>query len=227
MTTHAMDEAETLCKRMGIMVNGEFVCLGSSNEIKEKYGFGYEIDVRIKPITQEEMKNLLDKYQYDKKFQITQKNLKENLIKLNKLNYYEQLKEGKLGEKLIKEIEINGYIYITNLLSFIHFNKNALKLISKAKKDFNEIIFTEFIDNNFLFKIKKEENGKSIGYLFGLFENSKDDCYVTEYSIQQTSLEQIFNQFSRKQKKEGISENLEDKKTEIFVDDELINKLTE
>ena len=29
MTTHSMDEAETLCKRMGIMVNGEFVCLGS------------------------------------------------------------------------------------------------------------------------------------------------------------------------------------------------------
>ena len=28
MTTHSMDEAETLCKRMGIMVNGEFVCLG-------------------------------------------------------------------------------------------------------------------------------------------------------------------------------------------------------
>ena len=33
MTTHSMDEAETLCKRMAIMVNGEFVCLG-------KAGFG-------------------------------------------------------------------------------------------------------------------------------------------------------------------------------------------
>ena len=34
MTTHSMDEAETLCKRMGIMVNGEFVCMGTSNYIK-------------------------------------------------------------------------------------------------------------------------------------------------------------------------------------------------
>jgi ABC-type multidrug transport system ATPase subunit len=49
MTTHAMDEAETLCRRMGIMVNGEFVCLGTSNYIKETYGYGYEIDIRIKP----------------------------------------------------------------------------------------------------------------------------------------------------------------------------------
>ena len=37
MITHAMDEAETLCRRMGIMVNGEFVCMGSANYIKENY----------------------------------------------------------------------------------------------------------------------------------------------------------------------------------------------
>ena len=51
MTTHSMDEAETLCKRMGIMVNGEFVCLGKASQIKEKYGYGYEIDIRIKPLS--------------------------------------------------------------------------------------------------------------------------------------------------------------------------------
>ena len=54
MTTHSMDEAETLCQRMGIMVNGEFVCLGKASQIKEKYGYGYEIDLRIKPLTIEQ-----------------------------------------------------------------------------------------------------------------------------------------------------------------------------
>ena len=48
MTTHSMDEAETLCRRMGIMVNGEFVCMGKASQIKDKYGYGYEIDIRIK-----------------------------------------------------------------------------------------------------------------------------------------------------------------------------------
>jgi ATP-binding cassette, subfamily A (ABC1), member 3 len=28
LTTHSMEEAEALCTRMGIMVNGEFKCLG-------------------------------------------------------------------------------------------------------------------------------------------------------------------------------------------------------
>ena len=46
---------------------------------------------------------------------------------------------------------------------------------------------------------KKEQNTKSIGFLFGLFESEKDECHVTEYSIQPTSLEQIFNKFASKQ----------------------------
>lgn len=29
LTTHSMEEAEALCTRMAIMVNGEFRCLGS------------------------------------------------------------------------------------------------------------------------------------------------------------------------------------------------------
>ena len=52
MTTHSMEEAETLCKRMAIMVSGEFVCMGKAGEIKEKYGYGFEIEVRIKPLSE-------------------------------------------------------------------------------------------------------------------------------------------------------------------------------
>lgn len=38
LTTHSMEEAETLCQRMGIMVRGRFKCLGSASIIKERYG---------------------------------------------------------------------------------------------------------------------------------------------------------------------------------------------
>ena len=44
--THSMEEAEILCKRIGIMVDGEFVCLGKANEIKNKYGNGYELKLK-------------------------------------------------------------------------------------------------------------------------------------------------------------------------------------
>ena len=38
LTTHSMEEAETLCRRMSIMVKGKFKTLGTSTGIKDRYG---------------------------------------------------------------------------------------------------------------------------------------------------------------------------------------------
>ena len=70
MTTHSMDEAETLCRRMAIMVNGEFVCLGRAGQIKEKYGYGYEIDIRIKPMEQSKLNSITEKLNLKKNYKI-------------------------------------------------------------------------------------------------------------------------------------------------------------
>jgi len=45
LTTHSMDECEALCSRIGIMVNGRLVCLGSAAQLKARHGSGYQIDV--------------------------------------------------------------------------------------------------------------------------------------------------------------------------------------
>ena len=93
----------------------------------------------------------------------------------------------------------NG-ISINHLLNWIFYVQNAIKLIQYGKDYFSRIIIEENMDNSFLFRMnKKENNNKSIGYLFGLFETYKEECHITEYSIQQTSLEQIFNKFSENQ----------------------------
>ena len=228
MTTHSMDEAETLCKRMGIMVNGEFACMGSTTEIKEKYGYGFEVDIRIKPMKEEEIHRFLDAKHIERDFIVTDGNIKETLIKCGKDNFVYELQKGRLGEKLIRTIQLNGKLKVSQLLSWIYYNENALQLIKIAKEYFPEVILTEFIGNNFLFKLKKNENSKSIGFLFGLFESAKDKCNITEYSIQQTSLEQIFNMFAVEQGKDRSNPivNLdEEKKTEIIIDDQLIQNL--
>jgi ABC-type multidrug transport system ATPase subunit len=43
-----MEEAEALCTKIGIMVDGKFRCFGSAQYLKNKYGMGYEIEVKIK-----------------------------------------------------------------------------------------------------------------------------------------------------------------------------------
>lgn len=37
-TTHSLPEAESLCDKIGILVNGELKCLGSIQHLKQKYG---------------------------------------------------------------------------------------------------------------------------------------------------------------------------------------------
>lgn len=59
ITTHSMEEAEALCTKMGIMVAGQFKCFGSSTYIKDKYGIGYEVEIKIKPIQDEETQKTL------------------------------------------------------------------------------------------------------------------------------------------------------------------------
>ena len=41
LTTHSMEEAEALSSRLVIMVEGNFRCIGTPQEIKMKYGRGF------------------------------------------------------------------------------------------------------------------------------------------------------------------------------------------
>lgn len=47
LATHSMEEAEALSSRLGIMVRGNFRCIGAVQHIKSKYGDGHEIEVRL------------------------------------------------------------------------------------------------------------------------------------------------------------------------------------
>ena len=44
----SMEECEALCTRLAIMVNGHFKCVGSIQHLKNKFGDGYTVTVRIK-----------------------------------------------------------------------------------------------------------------------------------------------------------------------------------
>jgi len=242
MTTHSMEEAETLCKRMAIMVNGEFVCMGKAGEIKEKYGYGFEIEVRIKPLSEKNFEKILEKFGIsDKNMKIDEKNIEQILTQLNHKNYISELNKGRFGSKIMRDIHINGSIHIRSLISWIFFVKNALKFIKNAKNYFEIIILTEHIDNNFLFKMKKNNETKSIGFFFGLFENNRERCHVTEYSVHHTSLEQIFYKFEAEKGNHSKNNNnneiekgnendinikvSDNKKDEIIIDDDVYNNL--
>ena len=50
MATHSMEEAELLCNRIGIIVNGKLQCIGSPEHLRMKYGHTYILDVHTENI---------------------------------------------------------------------------------------------------------------------------------------------------------------------------------
>merc|ERR1711871_744509 len=48
LTTHSMEEADALCGRIGIMVNGRLMTLGTPQQLKQQYGTGYKFVLSLK-----------------------------------------------------------------------------------------------------------------------------------------------------------------------------------
>ncbi|XP_046440757.1 ABC-type organic anion transporter ABCA8-like [Daphnia pulex] len=53
LTTHSMEEADALCSRLGIMVKGELRCMGTGQHLKNRYGSGYLLELKLKSLGSE------------------------------------------------------------------------------------------------------------------------------------------------------------------------------
>lgn len=47
LTTHSMEEADALCGRIAIMVKGQLRCIGTSAHLKNKYGDGFTLELKL------------------------------------------------------------------------------------------------------------------------------------------------------------------------------------
>ena len=47
--------------RLGIMVNGNFKCIGTPQHIKSKYGKGFEIEVKLKILKKDQIQEIKKK----------------------------------------------------------------------------------------------------------------------------------------------------------------------
>lgn len=47
ITSHSMEECEMLCTRIAIMVNGQFECIGPVQHLKQKFGGGYTLTIKL------------------------------------------------------------------------------------------------------------------------------------------------------------------------------------
>ncbi|NXX45265.1 ABCA8 protein, partial [Tricholaema leucomelas] len=55
LTTHYMEEAEAVCDRVAIMVSGQLRCIGSIQYLKNKFGKGYLLEIKVKDPEQSDL----------------------------------------------------------------------------------------------------------------------------------------------------------------------------
>ncbi|KDP31226.1 hypothetical protein JCGZ_11602 [Jatropha curcas] len=61
LTTHSMEEAEALCDRLGIFVDGSLRCIGNPKELKGRYGGSYVFTMTTSSEHEEEVVNMVQK----------------------------------------------------------------------------------------------------------------------------------------------------------------------
>lgn len=53
-SSNSMDECESLCTRLAIMVDGEFKCIGSTQHLRNKFTSGFWLKLKISKTSETE-----------------------------------------------------------------------------------------------------------------------------------------------------------------------------
>jgi len=196
LTTHSMEEAEALSTKLGIMVRGGiFRCMGSSQHIKNKFGVGYEVEIKVRKSQYHELQDLA--HQIGFKFDLQQKVTLQGAIEQCAAAHFEdlildQIRKNGMGADLASEAEIDAgkAVRLRNLLEYLKSLTYGFSIIRFLTRHFRQVEVLEQCGEFFKLRVPKE--GKTIGWLFGQLEHEKKSLGIQEYSVSQTTLEQIF-----------------------------------
>ena len=166
LTTHLMDEAETLCDRIGIILKGKIRCLGSQYKLKAEYGKGFKICFNLKP------------YTYDTNY--TKEKEEENLKKLKDI-----IKEN--SDRKIGFVFDKNKIIEQNKRNELRFQKLEKFLLGIFDKDCK---LMEKHRSAAIFEIGSNVFNPEL--LFKKIEESKEELEISNWAISQIDLEDIF-----------------------------------
>ena len=221
LTTHSMEEAEALCSRIGIMVAGRLRCLGSGQHLKNRFGNGYEVEVKMKGPIEGAILDLFSRLRsvfgigekmdghglrpslaaVDEKFRLDASDLGAVCGVLGKKDRMHEIRPGGRGELIWCQMEVakDKRISVVVFLEWWIVENQFSNLDEFLGQNFGEVVIIERSTvSSCKYQIVNGRGGGegTLGGVFGKFEDNKDSCGISEYSVGQTTLEQIFNKFA-------------------------------
>lgn len=210
LTTHSMDECEALCSRIAIMVRGTLRCLGTAQHLKSKFGSGYRLEFKIKPVEEIDddfiqYTNIVARFKVDASADIergttsaekTSLNLEETRSVLTKA-----VEDDSLLDMLATEDGTKSFIFseacspqgvsLVALASFITLEMRIRNLDTYVRSTFAGATHRERQDLRVRYVIPAEN--VSLASVFTSIEENKKALTVTESGLSQTTLEEVFS----------------------------------
>lgn len=181
ITTHSMEECEALATKLGIMVRGGiFRCFGTIQHVKNKYGTGYEIEIKVIKSSYDELKNLSEELGLGKDIQ-EKIRLEEAINRARECGYdsiiLDQIRPEGVGKDLILEADLDaGEVRIVNFVTYLYAQRLGFKAINFLSNIFSQVEMLEQCGDFYKLRVPKE--GKTIGWLFGQLEDNKADLGI-------------------------------------------------
>jgi ABC-type multidrug transport system ATPase subunit len=197
LTTHSMEECEALCNKITIMVNGSFRCIGTHKEVKDLYGKGQELHLKLESPTKIEIAALQSKWSAD--------GVGEGdsaLVSREKLAAWADTNEPWLASAVRSPVApfpeaVESSTASAAVLSEWYINAgNAKRILEWVKRLDSTAEWVAWASTSFRFKLL---SGHNLTELFDNMYKNKDRLHMMEYAVSPTSLEQIFHSFAKEQ----------------------------
>ena len=75
LTTHSMEEADLLCDKIAIMAEGDLAAVGTSMDLKQRFGVGYRLTV-VKQLAESSEDQVDNRYETLSQIQPAMQNVK-------------------------------------------------------------------------------------------------------------------------------------------------------
>ncbi|OQR81399.1 ATP-binding Cassette (ABC) Superfamily [Thraustotheca clavata] len=223
LTTHSMEECEALCTRVGIMVGGRLRCLGSVQHLKSRFGDGFMIDSKLNVPTTEMVGDFFTNTikghcpaTTDMEWRLTRDQAQKLCNDLGQPDRFGWIaKSHSTGYALDAVLERDGNILALLFASWWLGENQFIAYDSFLRSTFLKVELLERQNEHCRFKLHDSQEHKSLllSDVFAKMEANKHNVALKEYSVCQTSLEQIFNAFASQQDEEkGVARGMEVKK---------------
>ncbi|KAL9959228.1 hypothetical protein ACROYT_G036325 [Oculina patagonica] len=176
LTSHSMEECEALCTRLAIMVNGQFKCLGSTQHLKSRFGTGYTLMVKVGSVAPENGQSTV--VLVNPEVQVTSDGVQPPVPPSS-------------GHTPV-QLQAPSNVTVPQV------NPDPVGMVMQfVANTFAGAMLMDSHSGILHYQINTE--GLSWSYIFGQLERNRAALNIVDYSVSQTTLEQVFINFAKEQ----------------------------